>query len=93
LSDPTDGSVRTRSLAPSATLHWCATALQSGDAALQRASLASATKAEAAQIRIKSLSEATGCNILGKAEFMSPGGSVKDRAALFIVRDAEDKGA
>ena len=43
-------------------------------------------------IRLNAASEATGCEILGKAEFMNPGGSVKDRAALFIVRDAEDKG-
>ena len=33
-----------------------------------------------------------GCNILVKAEFLNPGGSVKDRAALFLVRDAEAKG-
>jgi len=38
------------------------------------------------------LSEETGCNILAKAEFMSPGGSIKDRAALFLVKNAEDKG-
>ncbi|HEX6958387.1 MAG TPA: cysteine synthase A, partial [Ferrovibrio sp.] len=37
-------------------------------------------------------SELTGCEILGKAEFLNPGGSVKDRAALFIVQDAERKG-
>lgn len=43
-------------------------------------------------IRIKSLSEATGCDILGKAEFLNPGGSVKDRAALYIIQDAEAKG-
>ncbi|MDH3335053.1 MAG: cysteine synthase A [Rhodospirillaceae bacterium] len=43
-------------------------------------------------IRLNAASEATGCEILGKAEFMNPGGSVKDRAALFIVRDAENKG-
>lgn len=43
-------------------------------------------------IRLNAASEATGCEILGKAEFMNPGGSVKDRAALFIVRDAEQKG-
>lgn len=43
-------------------------------------------------IRLKRLSELTGCNILGKAEFMNPGGSVKDRAALAIVLDAEQKG-
>ena len=43
-------------------------------------------------IRLNRLSEETGCNILAKAEFMSPGGSVKDRAALFLVKDAEDKG-
>ncbi|KAI9253164.1 cysteine synthase [Sporodiniella umbellata] len=43
-------------------------------------------------IRLNKLSEETGCEILGKAEFMNPGGSVKDRAALFIVKDAEEKG-
>src|SRR5207245_4866057 len=35
----------------------------------------------------------TGCNILGKAEFLNPGGSVKDRAALYIILDAEKRGA
>jgi cysteine synthase A len=43
-------------------------------------------------IRLKRASEATGCTILGKAEFLNPGGSVKDRAALALVRDAEAKG-
>ncbi|XDD46123.1 cysteine synthase A [Leptospira sp. WS39.C2] len=43
-------------------------------------------------IRIRSLSEETGCEILGKAEFLNPGGSVKDRAALYIIQDAEKKG-
>jgi cysteine synthase A len=43
-------------------------------------------------IRLKAASEATGCTILGKAEFLNPGGSVKDRAALAIVLDAEAKG-
>jgi cysteine synthase A len=43
-------------------------------------------------IRLKHASEATGCTILGKAEFMNPGGSVKDRAALAIVRDAVARG-
>jgi len=43
-------------------------------------------------IRLKKLSEETGCEILGKAEFLNPGGSVKDRAALFIVEDAERRG-
>ncbi len=43
-------------------------------------------------IRIPSLSEATGCEILGKAEFLNPGGSVKDRAAMGIVEDAEQRG-
>jgi cysteine synthase A len=42
-------------------------------------------------IRLRRLSESTGCNILGKAEFVNPGGSVKDRAALYIVRDAEER--
>ena len=43
-------------------------------------------------IRLKAASEITGCTILGKAEFLNPGGSVKDRAALGIVRDAERSG-
>jgi cysteine synthase A len=43
-------------------------------------------------IRLRRASEATGCTILGKAEFMNPGGSVKDRAALAIIADAEAKG-
>jgi cysteine synthase A len=43
-------------------------------------------------IRLAKLSEETGCEILGKAEFLNPGGSVKDRAALYIVRDAEKRG-
>ena len=44
-------------------------------------------------IRINSLSEATGCEILGKAEFMNPGGSVKDRAAWWMIREHERSGA
>src|SRR6201982_1736428 len=43
-------------------------------------------------IKLRRASEVTGCTILGKAEFLNPGGSVKDRAALFIVKDAEEKG-
>lgn len=43
-------------------------------------------------IRLEGPSKATGCEILGKAEFLNPGGSVKDRAALAIVRDAERRG-
>ncbi len=43
-------------------------------------------------IRLNSFSEETGCEILGKAEFLNPGGSVKDRAAWFIIKDAEEKG-
>jgi len=43
-------------------------------------------------IRLGAASEATGCEILGKAEFLNPGQSVKDRAALWIVRDAERRG-
>jgi cysteine synthase A len=43
-------------------------------------------------IKLNKASEETGCTILGKAEFMNPGQSVKDRAALFIIRDAEQKG-
>ena len=44
-------------------------------------------------IRLRAASEATGCEILGKAEFLNPGQSVKDRAALWIIRDAEKRGA
>jgi len=44
-------------------------------------------------IRLRHLSEATGCEILGKAEFQNPGGSVKDRAALALIEDAEKSGA
>lgn len=44
-------------------------------------------------VRLRAVSEATGCEILGKAEFMNPGQSVKDRAALFIIRDAVARGA
>lgn len=43
-------------------------------------------------IRLKKASEITGCNIYGKAEFLNPGQSVKDRAALSIIRDAEKRG-
>lgn len=43
-------------------------------------------------IRINSFSEETGCEILGKAEFLNPGGSVKDRAALYIIKEAEEQG-
>ena len=44
-------------------------------------------------VRLKGPSEATGCDIFGKCEFANPGASVKDRAALFIVQDAEERGA
>jgi cysteine synthase len=43
-------------------------------------------------IRLRRASQETGCTILGKAEFLNPGGSVKDRAALYIVKDAEERG-
>ena len=43
-------------------------------------------------IKLRGISEATGCTVLGKAEFLNPGGSVKDRAALFILLDAERRG-
>ncbi|MCJ1426323.1 Cysteine synthase 1 [Sticta canariensis] len=43
-------------------------------------------------IRLQRLSEETGCEVLGKAEFQNPGGSVKDRAALYVVKDAEERG-
>src|SRR5438094_9807063 len=43
-------------------------------------------------IKLRRVSEATRCTVLGKAEFLNPGGSVKDRAALFILLDAERRG-
>ena len=43
-------------------------------------------------IRLRGPSQATGCEILGKAEFLNPGGSVKDRAALYMIPDAEQRG-
>ena len=43
-------------------------------------------------IKLRHASELTGCTILGKAEFMNPGQSVKDRAALFIIQDAVERG-
>ena len=42
-------------------------------------------------IKLKAASEITGCNIYGKAEYLNPGGSVKDRAALALIKDAEEK--
>ena len=42
-------------------------------------------------IRLNGPSELTGCNIYGKAEFLNPGGSVKDRAALALIKDAQEK--
>ncbi|MHB8527954.1 MAG: cysteine synthase A [Caulobacteraceae bacterium] len=60
----------------------------------RQAALASVVDAigETPLIRLHRASAATDCEILGKAEFMNPGGSVKDRAALFIVRDAQRRG-
>jgi len=43
-------------------------------------------------IKLRNASEQTGCTILGKAEFLNPGGSAKDREALYIVPDAEERG-
>jgi cysteine synthase A len=44
-------------------------------------------------IRLRAASEATGCEILGKAEFLNPGGSIKDRAAWWMIREAEKDGS
>ena len=41
-------------------------------------------------IKLKAASELTGCNIYGKAEFLNPGGSVKDRAALALIKEAQE---
>ena len=43
-------------------------------------------------IKLNRLSEATGCTIAVKAEHLNPGGSVKDRAALYLIKEAEEKG-
>ena len=43
-------------------------------------------------IKLEQASEVTGCHIMVKAEMMNPGGSVKDRAALYLIKDAEEKG-
>ena len=43
-------------------------------------------------IRLRAASDITGCDIYGKAEFLNPGGSIKDRAALAIINDAEQRG-
>ena len=43
-------------------------------------------------IRLGKLSKETGCTVAVKAEFLNPGGSVKDRAALFLIKDAEERG-
>ena len=43
-------------------------------------------------VKLQKLSQETSCNVLGKAEFQNPGGSVKDRAALYVVKDAEESG-
>ena len=53
----------------------------------------SGTIGETPLIRLTGPSDETGCNILAKAEFLNPGGSVKDRAALFIIDAAEKSGA
>ena len=42
-------------------------------------------------IKLRGASELTGCNIYGKAEYLNPGGSIKDRAAWALIKDAEDK--
>ena len=42
-------------------------------------------------IKLRGPSEETGCNIFGKAEYLNPGGSIKDRAALAIIKEAEEK--
>jgi len=43
-------------------------------------------------VRLRGPSELTGCDVLGKAEFLNPGGSIKDRAALYVILDAEHRG-
>lgn len=59
---------------------------------MQSASSVTAAIGRTQLIKLRRASEETGCTILGKAEFMNPGQSVKDRAALYIIRDAERRG-
>lgn len=59
---------------------------------MQQASSVVAAIGRTPLIKLRRASEETGCTILGKAEFMNPGQSVKDRAALYIIRDAERRG-
>ena len=63
-----------------------------GDRALRFANGVAAAVGRTPLIKLKRASEETGCTILGKAEFMNPGQSVKDRAALFIIQDAVKRG-
>jgi cysteine synthase A len=69
-----------------------ARAADSGDGAMTIRKGFTDTVGNTPLIRLRRASEATGCEILGKAEFLNPGGSVKDRAALYIIRDAEKRG-
>jgi cysteine synthase len=71
------------SMAPLEILLWCA---------LLSAHQIQSSTSPYLQIYLKGLSERTGSHIFGKAEFQNPGGSVKDRAALGLIRDAENKG-
>ena len=57
-----------------------------------RSGLLQASVGETPLIKIQSLSQSTGCEIWGKAEFLNPGGSVKDRAALGILMEAQKEG-
>ena len=68
------------------------TAHGTGDRALPFANGVAAAVGRTPLIKLKRASEETGCTILGKAEFMNPGQSVKDRAALFIIQDAVKRG-
>src|SRR4029079_3238686 len=68
------------------------TAHATGDRALPFANGVAAAVGRTPLIKLTRASEETGCTILGKAEFMNPGQSVKDRAALFIIQDAVKRG-
>jgi cysteine synthase A len=77
---------------PSAGSIWKPTSTTNGDPVTDVASGFEALVGNTPLVRLRRASEATGCEILGKCEFLNPGGSVKDRAALWIVRDAEARG-
>lgn len=77
---------------PGSVLGVSRAAARHGDIALLTADTVAGVVGRTPLIKLRRASEETGCTILGKAEFLNPGQSVKDRAALWIIRDAERRG-